>query len=172
MRAAIRQRTNLAQLPPMDDTLITASTWRLRTGWQVMWAYDRELTLSAYRQLDEVPFEEIVPSGRVRPEGDDGRRVQVVGRHKLTIALVRSWAWKRAMTCEPSRGEVAEAQPTGFVSELDMAELAAVAAAPDTAAQLTHPAQAEREIAWRKAQRQWMTENGQDWEALPLIILA
>ncbi len=133
----------------------------------------QECSLHIYRQLDEVAYDKIDPAGRVWPDYPDRdyRRVQVLGCHKETGALVKSWAWARAMTREPSAQEITDARPLGFTGSLSMAELAAVAAGPDTAAQSTHPAQAEAELAKRRAQGDWMAENRQDWEALPLIIL-
>ena len=152
--------------------MATATTWKLSTEWHVMQTVDRELTLNVYRQLDEVPYDAIEVAGRVCPYPEIGKQVQVIGRDKATGALVRSWAWTRAMTRGPEFPvSMNGPPPAGWPGDLDMAELAAVAARPDTAAQLTHPARAHGELSRRRAQREWMEENGQDWEALPLIIL-
>ena len=78
--------------------MATATTWKLSAEWHVMQTVDRELTLNVYRQLDEVPYDAIEVAGRVCPYPEIGKQVQVIGRDKATGALVRSWAWTRAMT--------------------------------------------------------------------------
>lgn len=60
----------------------------------------RQVTLSVYRQLDDVPWADIEPFGRVR-DSKDGSGIYVVGRHRDTGVLSRSsihrdhW-WKKA----------------------------------------------------------------------------
>lgn len=57
---------------------------------RVLVVSNRQITRSAYRQLDAVSPDEIEPLGRVRPDDDDCA-VCVAGRHRDTGALVRSF---------------------------------------------------------------------------------
>jgi hypothetical protein len=51
---------------------------------------NRQVTLSVYRQLDEVEPDEMEPFGRVRDSRDSEYAVSAVGRHRTTGALVRA----------------------------------------------------------------------------------
>lgn len=50
----------------------------------------RQVTLSVYRQLDEVPDSEIEPFGRVRDSKDDEDLICIVGIHAGSGSLVRA----------------------------------------------------------------------------------
>ncbi|MCB8910211.1 hypothetical protein KUG88_08715 [Rhodococcus rhodochrous] len=50
----------------------------------------RQITLSVYRQLDTIPWEDIEPFGRVRDKQDDRPGIYAVGRHRDTGVLSRA----------------------------------------------------------------------------------
>jgi hypothetical protein len=67
--------------------VLTAEVHALMVG-------SRQVTLSVYRQLDQVPHDHCVPFGRVRDAKDDPGEpyaVHVVGRHVTNGTLVRSY---------------------------------------------------------------------------------
>jgi hypothetical protein len=75
-------------MPEATVEVLTAAVRVLMVG-------NRQVTLSVYRQLDEVTPAEIEPFGRVRDRQDGaGQGVNVVGVHRETGALVRSVASK------------------------------------------------------------------------------
>jgi hypothetical protein len=51
---------------------------------------NRQVTLSVYRQLDEVPYDDVEPFGRVRDSKDEPGAIYIVGKHTTTGTLVRS----------------------------------------------------------------------------------
>jgi hypothetical protein len=67
----------------------TASVEVLSAEVRVLMVGSRQVTLSVYRQLDQVGVTEIEPFGRVNAD-DDKRHVQVVGRATKSGELVRS----------------------------------------------------------------------------------
>lgn len=71
----------------------TASVEVLTAEVRTLMVGSRQVTLSVYRQLDEVPDQECEPFGRVRDAKDEpgGQAIHVVGRSKETGALVRSY---------------------------------------------------------------------------------
>ena len=71
----------------------TATVETLRAEVRVLQVGSRQITQSVARQLDDVPFEEIEVFGRIHLyDADDRDRVELIGRHIGTGALVRSWA--------------------------------------------------------------------------------
>jgi hypothetical protein len=57
---------------------------------RVLMVGSRQVTLSVYNQLDEVPPDGIEPFGRVSPKDARWRSIEVVGRDEIG-ALVRAW---------------------------------------------------------------------------------
>jgi hypothetical protein len=51
----------------------------------------RQVTLSVYNQLDEVPYDDVEPFGRVSPRGGEKWKYNVVGRSVDDGTLVRAW---------------------------------------------------------------------------------
>jgi hypothetical protein len=154
----------------------TATVETLTAEVRVLIVDSRQVTLSVYGQLDEVPCTDIEPFGRVRPRDAEQGRVYIVGRDKESGALVRSSAWIWDMVREPSVREMADQRrPVSKLIYMDLSELAWVAHPGNRyAGQAGGPVRvkAEAEIARRDAQREWMAEYGQDWETLPLVVLA
>jgi len=131
----------------------------------------RQVTLSVYNQLDEVPYTDIEPFGRVRPRDAERGRVCVVGRDKESGVLVRSSAWTWDMVREPSVREMADQRrPVSKLIYMDLSELAWVADPGNR--YYGQAGGATSLIARREAQREWMIQHDQDWESLPLIVLA
>jgi hypothetical protein len=60
----------------------TATVETLTAEVRVLMVGSRQVTLSVYNQLDEVPYADIEPYGRVRPRDAERGRVCVVGRDK------------------------------------------------------------------------------------------
>lgn len=104
----------------------TATVEVLTAEVRVLMVSGRQVTLSVYRQLDEVEPNAIEPFGRVRDSRrEDNDEVQVMGRHGEGGSLVRSkcvaprqrfysgsahepyWRWRadeaEAQACEPIR---------------------------------------------------------------------
>jgi hypothetical protein len=139
---------------------------------RVLMVGSRQVTMSVYNQLDEVSHDRIDAFGRVRPRDEDWRFVHVVGRDRESGALVRSFAWIRHMVREPSAEEVEAANP--LMSSIDYrtrAELRKLVRESHRWSSSVIEA-AARELARRRMQLSWMTETGEDWEKLPLIVLA
>lgn len=64
---------------------------------RVLMVGSRQVTLSVYRQLDEIPLLAMEAFGRVRaeprPDDDEPRRIQVVGASR-DGQLCASWLWR------------------------------------------------------------------------------
>lgn len=56
---------------------------------RVLMVGSRQVTLSVFRQLDEVDFEEVIPFGRVRDRNSDSYR-DIIGIHIKDGSLVRA----------------------------------------------------------------------------------
>lgn len=63
----------------------------------------RQVTMSVYGQLDNVPPNKIEPFGRVNPKDASEHWIYVVGRHAADGALVRSWTWRLPEVLEDER---------------------------------------------------------------------
>ena len=153
----------------------TATVETLTAEVRVLMVGSRQVTLSVYNQLDEVPYADIEPFGRVRPRDAEQGRVCVVGRDKESGALVRSSAWAWDMVREPSVREMTDQRrPVSKLSYMDLSELAWVADPGNRYYGQARGATslAEAEIARRDTQREWMIQHDQVWESLPLIVLA
>lgn len=72
-----------------NDQISTATVQTLTAEVRVLQVGSRQVTLSVFRQLDSVPYDDLEPFGRVR-DGGRPHSIEVVGRHNGTGALVRS----------------------------------------------------------------------------------
>jgi hypothetical protein len=77
----------------------TATVEVLTAEVRVLMVGSRQVTLSVYNQLDEVPHSGVEPFGRVNPKDAERGRIYVVGRDRETGVLVRSKAphWNEVM---------------------------------------------------------------------------
>lgn len=69
------------------DATVTTLTAEVR----VLMVGSRQVTLSVYGQLDEVDWKEVAPFGRVNPREAEPWQTWIVGRHRESGILVRSW---------------------------------------------------------------------------------
>jgi hypothetical protein len=153
---------------------------------RVLMVGSRQVTLSVYNQLDWAHYTDIEPFGRVNPKGTLADHVYVVGRERESGGLVRSRALTWDMVREPSLREVADADvrvwTDTIVHQMECAQLAAISSVAQSRAQ---DADGENAAAWnrlmkrcdaelvkREDQRDWMIKDNQNWEELPLIVLA
>lgn len=106
----------------------------------------RQVTMSVYNQLDNVPPGSVEPFGRVTPKDWTWLFLHVVGRHTATGALVRSYVPR------PSKVETLGSEEW---------------------ARSGRPSyQHWRAEADKEQQRQQLAEVAAQWDQLPLIILA
>lgn len=114
----------------------------------------RQVTMSVYNQLDNVSPSEIEPFGRVTPKEMNGVFIFVVGRHRTTGALVRSYAPRHPERLD--RSGYLEFGPY------------------DRRFYMHWPRGAKRELDQDTAEecRQQLARSFAEWSALPLIVLA
>lgn len=74
----------------MADIVSTATVESLQAEVRVLMVGNRQVTASMARQLDQVALADLIPMGRVRTKDNSFIYCEVIGRHRVTGALVRA----------------------------------------------------------------------------------
>ena len=132
----------------------TAAVEVLTAEVRVLMVGSRQVTMSVYNQLDLVADCQIEPFGRVAPKDAQGRYVHVVGRSRVTGALVRA----RTPTYDGTRNDRER-----------WIRYAAVRAVECELGLSSHERVPENLV---RAEAGRLIEIEAEWSALPLIVLA